>query len=295
VSNRAALYIVATPIGNLEDFTPRAQRALSEVALIAAEDTRHSGKLLQHFHIATPVIALHEHNEREIAPALIERLRRGESLALLSDAGTPLVSDPGYHLVRAAHEAGVRVVPLPGACAAVTALSAAGLPTDRFAFEGFPPAKGAARRSFFELLRAEPRTLVFYESPHRIVESLIDLAGTFGADREAVVARELTKQFETVRTGRLGELVEWMRSDEHQQLGEFVLVVRGAAAAVAGAEASAQGERILKVLLEELPLKQAVSLASRLSGEPKNRLYDLALAWQKGRPPAPENKPPERQ
>ena len=281
MSNRAALYIVATPIGNLEDLTPRAQRVLAEVALIAAEDTRHSGKLLQHFHITTPVIALHEHNEREQLPALIERLRNGTSLALLSDAGTPLVSDPGYHLVRAAHEAGQRVVPLPGACAAIVALSAAGLPTDRFAFEGFPPAKAAARRHYYEALRAEPRTLVFYESPHRILESLHDLADVFGADREATVARELTKQFETIRTGRLGELVEWVRGDEHQQLGEFVLIVRGADIVTAGAGSAAEGERILKVLLDELPLKQAVTLASRLSGEARNRLYDLALAMQK--------------
>jgi 16S rRNA (cytidine1402-2'-O)-methyltransferase len=291
VSNRAALYIVATPIGNLEDLTPRAQRVLAGVALIAAEDTRHSGKLLQHFHISTPVIALHEHNEREQVPALIERLRRGESLALLSDAGTPLVSDPGYHLVRAAHAASQRVIPLPGACAAVAALSAAGLPTDRFAFEGFPPAKAAARRHYYEALRADPRTQVFYESPHRILESLTDLADVFGAGREATVARELTKQFETIRTGRLGELVEWMRADEHQQLGEFVLIVHGADVAAAGAGSAAEGERILKVLLEELPLKQAVSLASRLSGEPRNRLYDLALAMQKG-PSGPGGSPP---
>lgn len=292
MSNRAALYIVATPIGNLEDLTPRAQRVLAEVALIAAEDTRHSGKLLQHFHITTPVIALHEHNEREQVPALIERLRNGESLALLSDAGTPLVSDPGYHLVRAAHEAGLRVVPLPGACAAVVALSAAGLPTDRFTFEGFPPAKTAARRHYYETLRAEPRTLVFYESPHRILESLNDMADVFGADREVTVARELTKQFETIRTGRLCELVGWVRGDEHQQLGEFVLIVRGADVVTAGADSAAEGERILKILLDELPLKQAVSLASRLSGEPRNRLYDLALVMQKG-PIKPDGSPPD--
>lgn len=292
MSNRATLYVVATPIGNLEDLTPRAQRVLAEVALIAAEDTRHSGRLLQHFHITTPVIALHEHNEREQVPALIERLRNGESLALLSDAGTPLVSDPGYHLVRATHEAGLRVVPLPGACAAVVALSAAGLPTDRFTFEGFPPAKTAARRHYYETLRAESRTLVFYESPHRILESLNDMADVFGADREVTVARELTKQFETIRTGRLGELVDWVRGDEHQQLGEFVLIVRGADVITAGADSAAEGERILKALLEELPLKQAVLLASRLSGEAKNRLYEMALALQKGRT-EPDGSPPE--
>lgn len=290
MSNRAALYIVATPIGNLEDLTPRAQRVLGEVALIAAEDTRHSGKLLQHFHITTALTALHEHNEREQVPLLIERLRHGESLALLSDAGTPLVSDPGYHLVRAVHEAGVPVVPVPGACAAVTALSAAGLPTDRFAFEGFPPAKAAARRRYYESLRAEPRTLVFYESPHRIVDSLADLADVFGADREAVVARELTKQFETIRHGRLGGLAEWVRSDGQQQKGEFVLIVHGAEAR--GADSAAEGARILQVLLEELPLTQAVSLASRLSGEARNRLYDLALTLQKSHP-GPDGSPPE--
>lgn len=292
MSNRATLYVVATPIGNLGDLTPRAQHVLAEVALIAAEDTRHSGKLLQHFRITTPVIAFHEHNEREQVPVLIGRLRNGESLALLSDAGTPLVSDPGYHLVRAAHEAGQRVVPLPGACAAVVALSAAGLPTDRFVFEGFPPAKAAARRQYFEVVRTEPRTLVFYESPHRILESLSDLADVFGTDREATVARELTKQFETIRTGGLGELVEWVRSDEHQQKGEFVLIVRGAGVDTAGADSALEGERVLKILLDELPLKQAVSLASRLSGEAKNRLYDLALAMQKGSI-KPDGMPPD--
>jgi len=286
VSNRVILYVVATPIGNLEDLSPRARRILTEVALIAAEDTRHSGKLLQHFGIATSMIALHEHNERDQVPMLIDRLRAGESMALLSDAGTPLVSDPGYHLTRAAHEAGIRTVPIPGACAAITALSVAGLPTDRFVFEGFPPAREAARRQYYETLRGETRTLVFYESPHRILASLTDLVGVFGAGREAVVARELTKQYETVRAGHLGELLDWMRADEHQQLGEFVLIVHGADAATAGAAGAAEGERVLRILIEELPLKQAVVLASRLSGEPRNRLYDLGLDIQDGQNPA---------
>ena len=248
---------------------------LNEVSLIAAEDTRHSTKLLQHFGILTPMLAFHEHNEREKTPELIAALNKGKSLALISDAGTPLVSDPGYRLVRAAHAAGIRVVPLPGACAAIAALSASGLPCDRFAFEGFPPVKSAARRTWFETLAHEPRTLIFYESPHRILESLQDMAHSFGDTRTAVYARELSKQFETVRHATLGELVAWVGADPNQLRGEIVVLVHGAVAAET--EISQDAVRILRVLIKELPVSQAAALAAENTGLKKNQLYDLAL------------------
>ena len=269
------LYIVATPIGNLDDLSPRALLTLNEVNLIAAEDTRHSAKLLQHFGILTPMLAFHEHNERDKTPELIAALNRGKSLALISDAGTPLVSDPGYRLVRAAHAAGIRVVPLPGACAAITALSASGLPSDRFAFEGFPPVKSTARRAWFEALAREPRTLIFYESPHRIVESLQDMAHSFGDARAAVYARELSKQFETIRYATLGELAAWVGSDPNQQRGEIVVLVHGAAPVET--EISEDAARILGILARELPVSQAAALAAEITGLKKNTLYGLAL------------------
>jgi 16S rRNA (cytidine1402-2'-O)-methyltransferase len=276
MSNAGTLYVVATPIGNLEDMTPRAIRILSEVDLIAAEDTRHSGKLLKHFGIEAKTEALHEHNERSQVPRLIEILQAGKSIAFITDAGTPLVSDPGFHLVRSARQAGLTVIPVPGACAAIAALSAAGLPSDRFVFEGFPPAKSAARRAVFEKLREEARTLIFYESPHRILESLKEMTEIFGPEREAVLARELTKQFETVRSGTLTELSEWVNRDPHQQLGEFVILIHG----VPRAEREAvdeDAERVLKILLEELPVSQATALAAKITGLKKNRLYEYAL------------------
>jgi 16S rRNA (cytidine1402-2'-O)-methyltransferase len=276
VSNAGTLYVVATPIGNLEDMTPRAIRILSEVDLIAAEDTRHSGKLLKHFGIEAKTEALHEHNERSQVPRLIEILQAGKSIAFITDAGTPLVSDPGFHLVRSARQAGLSVIPVPGACAAIAALSAAGLPSDRFVFEGFPPAKSAARRAVFEKLREETRTLIFYESPHRILESLSEMTEIFGPGREAVLARELTKQFETVRNGTLAELSEWVKRDPHQQLGEFVILIHG----VPRAEREAvdeEAEGVLRALLEELPVSQAVALAAKITGLKKNRLYEYAL------------------
>jgi len=274
--NAGTLYVVATPIGNLEDMTPRAIRILSEVDLIAAEDTRHSGKLLKHFGIEAKTEALHEHNERSQVPRLIDILQAGKSIAFITDAGTPLVSDPGFHLVRSARQAGLTVIPVPGACAAIAALSAAGLPSDRFVFEGFPPAKSAARRAVFEKLHEEARTLIFYESPHRILESLKEMTEIFGPEREAVLARELTKQFETVRSGTLTELSEWVSRDPHQQLGEFVILIHG----VPRAEREAvdeDAERVLKILLEELPVSQATALAAKITGLKKNRLYEYAL------------------
>jgi 16S rRNA (cytidine1402-2'-O)-methyltransferase len=253
---------------------------LNEVSLIAAEDTRHSSKLLRHFGILTPVTAFHEHNEREKAAELVASLNSGKSIALISDAGTPLVSDPGYRLVRAAHLAGIRVVPLPGACAAIVALSASGLPSDRFAFEGFPPVRSAARRAWFEALANEPRTLIVYESPHRIVESLHDMIAVFGTAREAVYARELTKQFETVRHAMLGELVRWVTEDANQQRGEIVVLIHGAAPAEANT--SEDATRILRILIKELPVSQAAALAAEITGQKKNQLYELALQLKPG-------------
>lgn len=278
MSNRGTLYVVATPIGNLGDLGPRAREVLGSVALIAAEDTRHSSVLTRAIGLSTQMVSCHEHNERERVPELIAALESGRSVALISDAGTPMVSDPGYHLVRAAHAAGVRVVPVPGPCAAIAALSVSGLPSDRFAFEGFPPPRTGARRRFFETLRGEPRTLIFYESSHRIVESLQDMAEVFGADREALLARELTKQFETVRFATLGALSEFVSSQRDQQKGEFVLVVHGAPQAQAPLH---EAERILRVLLGSLPASQAAALAAELTGIRRQQLYDIALTLKK--------------
>jgi 16S rRNA (cytidine1402-2'-O)-methyltransferase len=280
VSDAGTLYIVATPIGNLEDMTPRALRTLSEADLIAVEDTRHSGRLLRHFGIGTKTEAIHEHNERNQVPRLVEILKDGKSIAFITDAGTPLVSDPGFHLVRAARQAGIRVVPVPGACAAIAALSAAGLPSDRFVFEGFPPAKSAARRAVFEKLREESRTLIFYESPHRILESLKDMTGVFGPGREAVLARELTKRFETMHAGTLEELLEWAGRDADQQLGEFVILIHGAPRAEREV-VDEETVRVLKILLDELPVSQAAALAARITGLKKNKLYEYALTLRK--------------
>ena len=279
--NAGTLYVVATPIGNLEDMAPRAVRVLSEVDLIAAEDTRHSGKLLRHFGIGTKTEAIHEHNERSQVPRLIEILKGGKSIAFITDAGTPLVSDPGYHLVRAARQAGIRVTPVPGACAAIAALSAAGLPSDRFVFEGFPPAKSAARRAVFEKLCDEGRTLIFYESPHRILESLKDMSEVFGDGREAVLARELTKQFETLHSGTLAELLEWVGRDANQQLGEFVILIHGVPR-VERESMDEEAERVLKILLDELPVRQAAALAAKITGLKKNKLYEYALSLKGG-------------
>lgn len=269
------LYVVATPIGNLQDMSLRAVACLQSVALVAAEDTRHTRKLFAHYGIATPLQALHEHNEREITGALLARLAAGDDIALVSDAGTPLISDPGFVLVRAAHQAGVRVVPVPGPSALVAALSVAGLPTDRFLFEGFLPARQAARRQRLQALRAQQVTLVFYESSHRIVEALADLVDCLGGARRAVIARELTKTFETVLEGTLAALHDRVRDDAHQRKGEFVVLVQGAEADPGALDDAAC--RTLEILLRELPLRQAASLAARITGVSRNRLYDYGL------------------
>jgi 16S rRNA (cytidine1402-2'-O)-methyltransferase len=271
-----SLYVVATPIGNLGDLAPRAVEVLRSVERIAAEDTRHSRKLLQHFAIQTPLVAVHEHNEREIAPRLVEQLRAGGSLALISDAGTPLISDPGFNLVRLAREAGVRVIPVPGPSALVCALSASGLATDRFVFEGFLPARRAARRARLAELCHDSRTLVMYESSHRIVDCLRDLAEVFGGERHAVLARELTKQFETIRGASLEELAQWVSVDSNQQKGEIVLLVAGRSQPEKH-QVSAEAEQLLGILLEELPVKLAAKLTARITGLNKRDLYDRAL------------------
>jgi len=267
----AILHVVATPIGNLGDLSPRAQQVLREVAAVCAEDTRRSGQLLAHFGIGTPLLALHEHNEQQLAERLVTRLLAGEPLALVSDAGTPLVSDPGYRLVKAARAAGVKVSPVPGPSALIAALSVAGLPSDRFAFEGFLPAKASARRERLAALAGEPRTLVFYESSHRIEESLADLRAAFGGDRPAVLARELTKLFETVLDGSLADLHARVSADPDQRKGEFVLVVQGV-----GEDADAklaEGRRVHAILAKQLPPSAAARLAAEITGAPRKALY----------------------
>ncbi len=270
------LYLVATPIGNLADIGHRAVEVLRLVDIVAAEDTRHSRKLLQHYQIDRPLIALHEHNERESASKLLEKLQSGASIALISDAGTPLISDPGFNLVRLVREHGIKVVPVPGACALICALSASGLPTDRFTFEGFLPAKSSARCARLTQLSDETRTMIFYESNHRIVESLQDMSAIFGGDRQAVLARELTKQFETIRGGALSVLASWVSEDTQQQKGEMVVLVHGKEVSDNN-EVTPEAEQILKILLDELPIKQAAKLSAKLSGVKKRSLYERAL------------------
>jgi len=274
--NSAALFLVATPIGNLGDISSRALETLKSVDLIAAEDTRHSKRLLQHFAINTRLIACHEHNEEQQTPALIERMLKGQSIALISDAGTPLVSDPGYRLVQAALRQNIRVVPIPGPCAAIAALSASGLPTDRFVFEGFPPAKPGARKNYLQALQSEQRTLVFYVSCHRITDTLRDMESVFGRHRQAVLARELTKTFETIHKASLSELADWVEQDQNQQKGEIVMLIEGAPEQ--GDDAQQLLNRLLPVLVDALPVKQAASIASKVTGMHKNDLYKQALS-----------------
>ena len=268
------LWVVATPIGNLEDFSPRAQTILRDADLIAAEDTRHSRALLRHYGIATRCVALHEHNEREVGDDLVRRMQAGATMALISDAGTPLISDPGFRLVRAARAAGITVSPVPGPSALTAALSVAGLPSDRFVFEGFLPPKSAGRRARLRALRARTETLIFYESSHRIVESLADCAAVLGAERRATLARELTKLFETVLDGTLAELAARVAADPDQQRGEFVLLIAGADGD-ADAERLAEGRRVFALLRSELPPGRAAKLASEITGAARNALYDV--------------------
>ncbi|QSX40629.1 16S rRNA (cytidine(1402)-2'-O)-methyltransferase [Shewanella cyperi] len=271
-----ALYIVPTPIGNLGDMSPRAIEVLSGVSLVACEDTRHSGKLLSHFGIATRTTALHDHNERARAQWIVDKLAAGEAVALISDAGTPLISDPGYHLVSHVRQAGFQVIPLPGPCAAITALSASGLPSDRFSFEGFLPAKEKARLDKLQELKEDPRTLIFYESPHRICYSLEAIVQVFGAERQLVMAREVSKTFETFLSGTAAEVCAAVAADANQQKGEIVLMCHGHSSGDDEA-LPAKALDTLKLLCEELPLKKAAALAAQIHGLKKNALYKYGL------------------
>ncbi|WP_238942460.1 16S rRNA (cytidine(1402)-2'-O)-methyltransferase [Marinobacter sediminum] len=275
---QGVLYIVATPIGNLDDLSSRAVSVLNRVDVVAAEDTRHSGRLLQHLGLHKRLIALHDHNERDRAGSLLQELEAGRSVALISDAGTPLISDPGYVLVREARSRGLKVSPIPGACALVAALSAAGLPTDRFLFVGFLPAKRSGRRAALEQQVRETATLVFYESPHRILDAVSDIASVFGEEREIVLGRELTKTFETFYSGSVAEVLAALEADPHGTKGEFVVMIHGAEPVTTDEDAGALDiDRLLKLLLPELPVKKVAKLVAELSGRPKNELYQRAL------------------
>lgn len=281
MAHQGDLYIVATPIGNRGDMTHRAVEVLQSVDLIAAEDTRHSKKLLDHYHILTPTISYHDFSPDQRLQTLISYLQKGQDIALISDAGTPLISDPGYELVNELHQLGIKVIPIPGACALITALAASGLPTDRFIFEGFLPAKQQARLTHLKQLQEESRTIIFYESVHRIQSLLKALLDVFGKDRIAVIARELTKKFETIRYGNLKALNEWLIADKHQQKGEFVVLLHGEKKLRNADDKIKEYQKVLEILLDELSLKQAVSLAVRLTGGKKSMLYSLALKLKK--------------
>ena len=278
--SEAVLYVVATPIGNLADISERALKVLRSVDLVAAEDTRHTKQLLMHFVINKPLFSVHDHNEHQRVEKVLAELSAGKSIALVSDAGTPLISDPGFVVVQAVRKAGFPVVPVPGACAMVAALSAAGLPTDRFCFEGFLPAKSSGRKKQLKALEQESRTLVFYESPHRVLDSLKDMAEVLGGAREITLARELTKTFETFLSGSLEEVIAMVEQDANQRKGEFVLVLAGAKVESDDEEQAIAAEHVLSVLLEELPVKQAAALTAKITGLKKNALYQQALALQ---------------
>ena len=272
------LYIVATPIGNLQDITQRALYTFAQVDLIAAEDTRHSGLLLSHYGIKKPFFALHDHNEQEKAHILVEKLKQGSNIALISDAGTPLISDPGFHLVRQCREAGIRVVPLPGACAAITALCASGIASDRFCFEGFLPAKSKARKDKLENIAEEDRTLIFYESTHRILDTLEDMQSVLGEERYIVLAREITKTWEMITGNTIKNLREWLLEDPNRTKGEMVLIVEGKPKSDNNDEISPQAVKALELIAEELPLKKAAAIVAELYGYKKNALYQFGLA-----------------
>lgn len=270
------LYIVATPIGNLQDITRRALDVFAQVDLIAAEDTRHSGLLLSHYGIKKPFFALHDHNEQQKAALLVEKLQQGVHIALISDAGTPLISDPGFHVVRQCRQAGIRVVPLPGACAAITALCASGIASDRFCFEGFLPAKSKARRDKLQNLAEEPRTLIFYESTHRILETLEDVESVFGGERYVVLAREITKTWETISGDTVSRLRQWLGEDPNRTKGEMVLIIEGKPKSE-NIEFDGQALKALQLIGRELPLKKAAAIVAELYGYKKNALYQYGL------------------
>ena len=269
------LYVVATPIGNLGDMVPRAVEILQSVKAIACEDTRHSKKLLDHFRIDTPLMAYHDHSDKKSSHKILVQLAGGNDIALISDAGTPLISDPGYRLVLAARQQGISVIPVPGACAAIAALSVAGLPTDRFRFIGFLPAKSTQRKKVLEELSAVPETMVFYEAPHRILETLRDSVSVFGAEHSGFIARELSKNFETYLHGTLAELVEIVEADSNQQRGEIVLVLAGREETESAV--TVDGEGVLRLLLAELPTAKAAALTAKITGGDKKQFYQMAL------------------
>jgi 16S rRNA (cytidine1402-2'-O)-methyltransferase len=270
------LYIVATPIGNLADITYRAVTLLNQVAVIAAEDTRHSRTLLQHYNINTPLISLHDFNEQQKSDSLIKRLQTGESIALISDAGTPLISDPGYQLVHKAHMANIKVVPIPGACAAIAALSAAGLPTDSFLFKGFLSAKSTMRQQQLQSIKDQTSTIILYEAPHRIIDLITDMIKILGNEREGVIAKELTKTFETIYSANLANIKQWLGEDANHCKGEFVILIKGSTI-TKDEEINNQAKEILNILLRELPTSQAVKLTAEITHIKKNYLYDYAL------------------
>jgi 16S rRNA (cytidine1402-2'-O)-methyltransferase len=275
------LYVVATPIGNLGDITVRAQQILTEVDFIAAEDTRRTRPLLQHLGISKTIVSVHEHNERQRVDSILARILAGESMALVSDAGTPLISDPGYHLVKQARASGITVSPVPGASALVAALSVSGLPTDHFRFEGFLPSRRSARKNHLHALRQESVTLVFYESSHRIIETVVDMCEIFGNDREAILARELTKVYETVLGQNLADIMQALQADANQSRGEFVVVVRGAEKSTTAVD-TAQADRLLQLLLPEMSVKSASRVVSNYLDLSKNEVYQRALQLQQG-------------
>jgi len=282
------LYVVATPIGNLEDLSARAARTLADVDLILAEDTRHSVKLLSHYGISKPMKSLHEFNERDVIPEIVNRLRQGAHIALISDAGTPLICDPGFQLVSRVLDEGLRVVPVPGPSAVITALSVAGLPTDRFVFEGFVPEQRNARQTFLKSLAYESRTIVLLEAPHRIAAFLQAAVAAFGRDRDAVLARELTKMFETIYRGTLGDLLDQLSAGDSVHKGEFVVLISGYRGPKSMAEL--ETSRILEVLLaHSLPVKTAAAIAAEITGAKKNALYKQAVRLQKDRVSAPDS------
>ncbi|MGJ8646836.1 MAG: 16S rRNA (cytidine(1402)-2'-O)-methyltransferase [Marinomonas colpomeniae] len=272
---RGSLYIVATPIGNLDDFSRRAEQILRDVDYIAAEDTRHSRRLLNHFGIEAKLFSIHDHNEKDKADYVASLLDEGKSVALVSDAGTPLISDPGYHVVHALRSKGHKVVPIPGACAVISALCASGLPTDQFFFSGFVPAKSKARCDLFESWKAQAGTVVFYESTHRVYDSIADVLKVYGDDAQLVLAREVTKTFETFLSGTAAEILAMFDADSNQLRGEFVVML--SFTKESGDEAELEAKRILGILLEDLPVKQAAAMAAKLTGEKKNYLYKIAL------------------
>ena len=274
----SGLYVVATPIGNLGDISHRALEVLRDVALIAAEDTRHSKRLLSHFSIDTPILSYHEHSDARAVERIGDCLAAGESVALVSDAGTPLISDPGYRLVREVQDQGFAVIPVPGACAAVAALSVSGLPTDRFLFEGFLPAREGARRNRLLELQRESATMVFYEAPHRLLATLETLGEVLGGEREGAIAREITKTFETVRRGTIDSLLEFVTADHHQQKGEIVLLVSGWKQEQGEDSLAPETAALLLRLARELPAAKASAIVAEHTGLRKRLLYDYLLA-----------------